>query len=32
MKTKEGEREYEKYHSDWVLKGQGGIRRSINEK
>lgn len=22
MKTKEGEKEYEKYHSNWVMKGQ----------
>ena len=22
MKTKEGEEEYAKYHSDWVMKGQ----------
>jgi glutathione S-transferase len=22
MRTKEGEEEYAKYHSDWVMKGQ----------
>jgi hypothetical protein len=29
MRTKEGEEEYAKYHSDWVMKGQKRIRGGI---
>lgn len=31
MRTKEGEEEYEKYHSDWVMKGQNEDQERHNK-